>query len=370
MRIHPFKGMVPNFAQIRLSPDQFCDHAKDDYPSYVADGKFTVASVPAYYVYQITKHQRVHTGLVALTDVHDMLDGAIKKHEKTLAVREGQYFDLIQLWRAILKPVLFAYADPQQKITDWLIEFARTHEPYLTTSFDEGMELHQLWAIQNMTDQATIQRYLMQVPAAYIADGHHRTTTISNMYQEGAGLASGLDLSGIFSAYFSSEQLQILGYHRVLSLPDGRTGAEFLDDLRRVATLRPLAEPVLPQQTGNLTVLLPDGTAYAMSWHQSTPNDLDVNLFNERVLRDLADITDVRTDKRVRYVEGATDIEGVLALLREMKAESIGFLLPPVSFGAVADVSDRGATLPPKSTWFEPRLKSGWIVQLLDKEAI
>jgi uncharacterized protein (DUF1015 family) len=369
MRIHPFKGMVPDFKQIALSPDLFCDRAKDDYQTYVSDGRIIASGTPAYYAYQITKNGLTHIGVVTLTNVHDMLDGNIKKHEKTLAVREDQYFDLLQMWRAVLKPVLLAYTDHQQTITNWLVDFARTHEPYLTTTFEQSSEVHQIWAIADQSDQAVLEHYLKQVQAAYIADGHHRTTTISKMYQEGTSSSSELDFSGIFSAYFASNQLRILGYHRVVTLPEGRTETEFIDDLRRIATLRPKSKPVLPTRVGSLTVVLQDGTAYELVWSQHDPQALDVDLLNERILRDLAGILDVRTDKRVRYVEGAAGIEGVLALLAKKETASIGFLLPPVRFEAVAAISDQGATLPPKSTWFEPRLKSGWLVQPLAKDA-
>jgi uncharacterized protein (DUF1015 family) len=361
MRIKPFRGLMPDekVAAPRYTPDTFCEQAKDLYPDYVAEELMRQDAAPAYYVLAIDTTHR-HLGLVALTDVHDLLDGHIKKHEKTLAAREAQYFDLLQEWRAVIKPVLLAYADRERRMTAWITEFANNRAPVMSMFFDKTQETHTLWAITEPEDQAAVAQLMSEVSSVYIADGHHRTTTIARMYQDD-GAGSGLDFSHIYSAYFAADQLSILGYHRVVGVAVEQD--HLLEQLKTHFEVAVVADDVAPTQTHEILMLRSGQQALMLRWKGTDPHALDAQLLNELILQPVLGIEDARTDKRIKYVEGTKGVQGVRAALTD---DSVGFVLHPIAFDTMAAISDQGGTLPPKSTWFEPRLKSGLIVQSLE----
>jgi uncharacterized protein (DUF1015 family) len=322
------------------------------------------------YIYQIEHGGRKHTGLVALNDVDDFFAGKVKKHENTLSDKERQHMDLILQWEAVLKPVLLTYpAVPD--ISEWLQQYTRRHHTIFSTRFGKRGHLHRVWQIAQPGDIEELQSLFVQhVPNAYIADGHHRTTTMALLHERKKQYP-GLDVDHLFCAFFADDQLDILDYNRAVTALTDRTPLQFLAQLSKVFDIEPLAEARKPQQKHELCLYL-GREWFSLRWRPEIlvryPADaviFDATLLNEWVLRDILQVQDVRSDTRIEYVDGSKGLRGIEKACNRTEA---GFVLYPVSFDNLIRVADSGGSLPPKSTYFEPRLKSGVLVHMLGEE--
>lgn len=367
MKIYPLHVLTPRLEAIP-SLDEVCTHAKDDFQDYNARGWYDETAKPGMYIYRIESKGRQHTGILAANDVEDYHLGHIKKHEKTLAAREAEYHLLLRQWRAVIKPVLMTYPE-NPVLSAWIMRFAAENEPVFQANFGEEREKHFLWAITDAADvNALTTLFAEQIPDVYIADGHHRTSTIANFSGRPEIAEEGLDFRRIFCAYFADDQLDILGYHRVLRLDTPESAATFVEKLQKRFSTKLLDHPRLPLNKREIIII---------SGHQAWSLDLsgeenaasvvlDATLLNDLVLKSMADIEDVRKDKRIIYPEGGKGLDGVCQLVKTEPESLVGFVLYPVAFSDLFDISDRGESLPPKSTWFEPRIKSGLMVHGLD----
>lgn len=361
--------MYPNFDRI-ASPDLFCEDAKNSFREFQANGLFQKFPTAALYVYRIETAHRKHTGIIALDDVADFFEGKIKKHEKTIGEREQQQMRLFLEWNAVLKPVLLTYP-PVAAIHRWLNDFAKTHPPVYTTHFEKDGQTHRVWAV---TDPAAIQHlrrlFAAEVPCTYIADGHHRTTTIALLHKNREGRHPDLDLDHLFCAFFAADQLNILDYNRVVEALKDINAAGFAARLSYIFDITARSGGHKPRKKHELVMYL-EQKWYDLRWKKNILDQypagqvlLDASLLNELVMKDIAGITDVRTDTRIIYVEGARGVEGVQKVADNDKSR-VGFLLHPVSFEDLTHIADAGDSLPPKSTYFEPRIKSGMLVKML-----
>ncbi len=372
MRIEPFQASYPNFDFI-ASPDSFCEEVKNSFREFQANGLFEISPEPAFYVYRIETKSRKHTGMIALNDVQDYFAGKIKKHEKTLSEREQQQMQLFLHWNAILKPVLLTYP-PAPEISRWLDNFADANTPLLTTYFEKDGQTHRIWAVTDPAEILHLQRLFSGgISCAYIADGHHRTTTVALLHERLKYRNRSFDFNHLLCAFFPTDQLDILDYNRVVEIPKTLNPAQFMSKISDLFDLEILTRAHKPL-TKHEIVLYFRNEWYSLRWKPEVlgkqPKDhviLDASLLNELVLRDIIGIRDVRTDTRILYVEGAKGIEGVRKTANA-DAGRIGFLLHPVSFEDLMRVADAGDSLPPKSTYFEPRIKSGMLVKLLKQE--
>lgn len=371
MNIRPFQAVFPNFDFI-ASPDSFCDDAKYSFREFQANGFFEQSPRPALYIYQIETDQRKHTGLVALNAVEDFFAGKIKKHEKTLSEREQQQMQLFLRWNAILKPVLLTYP-PVPDINRWLENYASFNKPLYTTRFAKDHQTHRVWTVADEKDiQYLMDHFASQVECTYIADGHHRTTTVALLHERLKDKNSEFDFDNLFCAFFAADQLDILDYNRVVEGLKDISPTQFIVKLSKIFDLDVLTEPGKPREKHEIAMYI------LKEWYtlrlkkdilHRYPDDrvlLDATLLNECVLRDIIGIQDVRTDTRISYVEGAKGVEGVRKATNESD-DRIGFLLYPVSFEDMMRMADAGESLPPKSTYFEPRIKSGMLVKMLKK---
>lgn len=369
MRIKPFQATYPNFDFI-ASPDSFCEDAKNSFREFQANGFFEKAPKDALYIYQIETDARKHTGLIALNEVEDFFAGKIKKHEKTLSEREQQQMQLFLRWNAILKPVLLTYS-PVPDISRWLEHFTSSNKPLYTTRFAKDRQTHRVWAV---TDPAEI-RHLQQlfdanVKGTYIADGHHRTTTVALLHERLKDKHQEFDFDNLFCAYFPSDQLDILDYNRVVEGLRDISSTQFIVKMSRIFELDVLHEPRKPLEKHEI-VMYAQKEWYSLRWKEAVLKShakdrvvLDATLLNEFVLDEIFHIRDVRTDTRITYIEGDKGLEGVRKATNDSD-DRIGFLLYPVSFEDMIRMADAGESLPPKSTYFEPRLKSGMLVKML-----
>lgn len=369
MQIKPFIATCAKVESI-ASPDIFCDNAKELYRAYRDKGLFETHTDPALYIYRIEASHRRHTGIVGINDVEDFFMGKVKKHEKTLSEREQHQLELFLQWEAVLKPVLLTYP-PNAPIQGWLDHYTRRHKSLFSVHLDKAHQTHRIWAITEPADIAEVQRLFAQhVHSVYIADGHHRTSTIALLHELADPAYQRFDFDHLFCAYFATDQLRIADYNRVVDALESLSPATFMAHLSRLFEIEPLAEPRKPQEKHELVMYLRTEW-FALRWQprvlDAYPTEqvvLDAELLNEHVLHSVLGIEDVRTDQRIAYVDGTKGFKGILKQVGH-KRSKVGFMLFPVSFDDMMRLADLGESLPPKSTYFEPRLRSGIIVQSL-----
>ena len=369
MQIKPFQALYPRFNLID-SPDVFCEQAKDLYSEYHAQGLFAELPQPALYIYQIEADHRRHTGLVAMNDVEDFFAGKVKKHEQTISEREEHQIKLFLNWEAVLKPVLLTYP-PVGEIAEWLSKFIGGHKPLFVARLGKTHQMHRVWAVKSTSDIEELQTlFARHVHGTYIADGHHRTSTMALLHEQFRDQYPQYDLDHLFCAFFAADQLDILDYNRVVENLDSLSPATLMVQLSRLFELDVLPSQRRPESKHEFVMFFRNEW-YSMRWRPEVlaryPSDqvlLDAELLNELVLRDLLGIQDVRTDQRMTYVEGSKGFRGIQKQVGRSRAR-IGFMLYPVTFDDMMHLADLGQSLPPKSTYFEPRLRSGILVKSL-----
>ncbi len=371
MQLLPFRATFPKLDQIQV-PEQFFGTVKQKYHKYYEDGFFKELKKPAMFVYRISGSGRSYTGVVSGVHLMDCLNDKIRKHEHTLADKEQKQLQLLIKRKAAVKPVLLAH-QPVPQLKGWLDQFVRRRAPFLSVALQSGTELHQVWEIQAPAQIQDLQVLFAQhIPYAYIADGHHRTSTALRLYdqmeQEEGPYAS------LFAAFFPVHDIEILDFNRVISSLNGHMPAQFMARLSQVFEIEPLPKPAKPARKFEVTMCLRQEW-YRLRWKERVlleyadePIILDAMLLNHKVMSKLLGIENVRNDGRVNYIEGPKGIQGVLQQVSKA-ADGVAFCLYPVQMEEVMKAADIGQVLPPKSTWFEPRMKNGLLVQRFEPQA-
>lgn len=367
MQIMPFQAIYPNLDFI-TSADSFFDNVKEEYNEYFESGFFNKTAQEALYIYQIHTKNRVFHGLIACVDVKDFLAGRIKKHEETLSDKEQKQIQLILRRKAAVKPVLLAY--PQvDRIHALLSQYAKNKASFFEVEFGKEQSRHIFWEI---VDGATIQQiqtlFQQDVPCAYIADGHHRTSSVAALFDRLQHRSNALDYRQLFCAFFPSSDLEILDFNRVVDGLSDISLTTFMAKLSQVCEIEVLEQAQKPTQKHEMTMFL-NREWFKLRWkervllaYSAMPAILDCTLLNEKILQPILGIEDVRTDLRVEYIESPRGLDGVR--MQTLKKETnIGFCLYPVQLDEVITLANAGQTLPPKSSWFEPRMKNGLIVK-------
>lgn len=368
MNIKPLPLLTPR-TELVPSMRDLAVQVKDEINAYMSNGWYKQME-PSICIYQIAANGHTHTGILALNDIKDFDQGKIKKHEKTLTKREEEYFELLRNWKAVIKPVLLTFA-PNTDLTNWMDNYLSLHTSSFSIAIPEYGEVHHYWLVTDLNEIKAIQAIFENIPAVYIADGHHRTTAIANMSKRTEEEKQGLDFSHLFAAYFPDDQLDILGYHRVVALDSEAAAEQFIVSIKNKFGLSLLPTPRLPLRKREVIVVY-KAQFYALDFSVNNPQSevfsamhdtytLDTALLNDLVFTDILGVENVRSDKRITYMDGASGFTGMLWTTQNNQ-HKIGFLLFPVAIEDLYHLSDQGDSLPPKSTWFEPRIRSGLAV--------
>ena len=332
----------------------------------VQDGK------EQYYIYAQTMNGKTQYGLVVCAYVDDYLNGVIKKHELTRRDKEEDRMKHVRVNNANIEPVFFAY--PDNAVLDGLImRYAKAEPEYDFIAPVDGFR-HQLWVISDDADIATVTAEFAKMPSLYIADGHHRSAAAALVGAEKAKLDpnhNGTEEYNYFMAVcFQASQLTILDYNRVVKDLNGLTSEQFLDALRKNFDVEEKGEGIYkPDRLHNFSLYL-DGKWYSLTAKPGTFNDadpigvLDVDISSRLILDDVLGIKDLRSDKRIDFVGG---LRGLEELKRRVDSGEMRMALAlyPVTMKQIMDIADSGKIMPPKATWFEPKLRSGLIIHKL-----
>jgi uncharacterized protein (DUF1015 family) len=326
------------------------------------------------YIYAQTMNGRTQYGILGCTSIEDYFNNKIKKHELTRKDKEEDRMIHVRITNANVEPVFFSY--PANKAIDEIVlKIVNQNKPVYDFVADEGFG-HHFWTID---DRAVINRIIeifdKEIPSLYVADGHHRTAAAALVgleKQKNNPHHTGKEEYNFFmSVLFPDNQLKIIDYNRVVKDLNGLNNKELLEKLSTVFHVENKGSDIyVPAFLHNFSMYL-DGSWYSLTAKESMYNDqdpigvLDVTILSNLVLDKILDIKDLRTSTRVDFVGG---IRGLGELKRrvdngEMKA---AFALFPVSMKQLIDIADSGNIMPPKTTWFEPKLRSGLVVHLLE----
>jgi len=328
-----------------------------------------------YYIYAQTMDGRTQYGIVGSASCQDYKDGVIKKHELTRPEKEEDRMVLTRYTRANIEPVFFSYkAVPE---IDAIVEnIVKNEAPeYEFVAKEDGFG-HAFWPVNNLeTNKQLESLFANKVPATYVADGHHRTAAAARIGDEFAAKNpnhSGNEAYNYFMAvHFPDNQLKIIDYNRVVQDLNGLEPEEFMNNLNEVFEVEDMGEDIYkPAKLHEFSMYL-EGKWYKLTACPGYYDDnnpigvLDVTILSNLILDNLLGIEDLRTSKRIDFVGGIRGL-GELKKRVDGGAMKVAFALYPVSMKQLIDIADTGNIMPPKTTWFEPKLRSGLLIHKLD----
>ena len=326
--------------------------------------------IPCYYIYRQRMGAIVQTGLVSCASVDDYQSGVIKKHEHTRADKEEDRVKHIDCLDANDEPVFYIFRS-QPQVEEILASVINERPEYDFTTPD-GVS-HSLWVL---ADSALIQRLtelFSEIPRLYVADGHHRSAAAARVRDmrkaDNPGHTGDEEYNFFLTVIFPESQLNIMPYNRVVRDLHGRTTQEFIDQVGKIFEVTTSATPVIPSERHHFGMYL-DGSWYHLQARQSVINEkdtvdrLDVSILQNNLLNPLLGIHNPRTDKRIHFVGGIRGNDELVKLV-DAGEYAVAFALYPTSIRELIELADQDQIMPPKSTWFEPKLRSGLFVHLL-----
>ncbi len=336
----------------------------------ITDGSFIIEETPCYYIYELTMEGRSQTGIVACSDIDDYIEGIIKKHENTREEKEIDRIRHVDSTNAHTGPIFLAYRS-KSEINKIVADVKKEEALYDFTS-EDGI-IHRVWCMNREDTITRLKELFEEVPCTYIADGHHRCASavkVGLMRREKHPDYTGEEeFNRFLSVLFPDDQLSILPYNRVVKDLNGYTIEDYLKAVETAGfRISPMEkEPVSPSEKGTFGMYL-SGSWYLLkadtSLLVSDPVEgLDVSILQNHLLAPILGIGDPRTDKRIDFVGG---IRGLAELEKRVSEDmQIAFSMYPTSIDELLKVADAGLLMPPKSTWFEPKLRSGLFIHSL-----
>jgi uncharacterized protein (DUF1015 family) len=349
------------------------EQATKNFKKFQDNGWLVQDEQEMYYIYAQTMNQKTQFGLVVGALVEDYMSGVIKKHELTRRDKEEDRMKHVRATNANMEPVFFAYKD-NEVIDSLVARYAQGQPEYDFVAPIDGFR-HRLWLVKDKADIQTITETFARIPYLYIADGHHRSAAAALVGAEKAkqnpNHRGDEEYNYFMAVCFPASQLTILDYNRVVSDLNGRTPEEFLAALAEDFDIECCGKERRHPSRKHQFALYLDGYWYQLTLHDGLADDsdpiggLDVSVSSNIILDKLLGITDLRGDKRIDFVGG---LRGYEELERRVDSGEMKMALAlyPVSMDEIMNIADNGKIMPPKATWFEPKLRSGIVVHKLD----
>lgn len=347
--------------------------AVENFRKFQEKGWLVQDEKPCYYVYAQTMNGKTQYGLVVGAYVPDYMNGAIKKHELTRRDKEEDRMKHVRVNNANIEPVFFAY--PENQVLDAIVAKYVAQKPeYDFIAPGDGFG-HTFWIIDRDEDIDAITRAFEQMPAMYIADGHHRSAAAALVGAEKAkqnpNHRGDEEYNYFMAVCFPANQLTIIDYNRVVKDLNGLTPQAFIEALKKHFTVEEKGTGIYKPKALHNFSLYVDGKWYSLTAHPDTYDDsdpigvLDVTISSKLILDEILGIKDLRSDKRIDFVGGIRGLEELKKRVDsgEMK---MALALYPVSMKQLMDIADTGNIMPPKTTWFEPKLRSGLVIHKLE----
>ncbi|MFP5042075.1 DUF1015 domain-containing protein [Parasediminibacterium sp. JCM 36343] len=365
LRVTKSEVSLPETVDIH-SPEVY-EKAKENLQAFIENGTLIRESKPCYYIYQLIMNGRSQTGLVCVSSVDDYENDIIKKHEFTRPEKEQDRINHIKTSGAQTGNVFLAYKNVEA-IDTLIVNWKANNAPLYDFLADDGIQ-NTIWQVSNDATVAKITSlFETEVPFTYIADGHHRAASAAKVRKAlGNDATEGSDY--FLTTLFPSNQLYIMDYNRLAKDLNGLSTEQFLDALNEKFTVTVVGDtPLKPTNLHEFGMYL-GGSWYKLTAKENTYTTdpigiLDVTILQNNILDAILGIADPRTDKRIDFVGG---IRGLQALAERVDSGdmSVAFSLYPVTIQQLFDIADSGNVMPPKSTWFEPKLRDGVLTHLI-----
>jgi uncharacterized protein (DUF1015 family) len=340
------------------------EKAKRNLEQMIQDGILFSEEKDCYYIYQLVMQGRSQTGLVCLSSVKDYFNNVIKKHELTRPEKEKDRIDHMIATRAQTGNVFLAYRDVME-VNALINGWKATQKPVYDFTASDGIK-HTVWIIdREIVVNSITHLFNTKVPFTYIADGHHRAASAAKVSKQ---FADSEEAKFFLTTIFPASELAILDYNRVVKDLNGMDADDFIGAIQEDFMITLSQEPVKPAQLHEFGMYL-DKQWYILTSRKGTyTNDpigvLDVTILSNNILDKILDISDQRTDKRIDFVGG---MRGLKELEKRVNSGEmrVAFSLYPVTIQQLFDIADSGKVMPPKSTWFEPKLRDGLLTHLI-----
>ena len=344
-----------------------CELLKEE----IENGHFIKDETPCYYIYELIMDGRSQTGIVACSDIDDYLSGIIKKHENTREEKEIDRINHVDITNAHTGPIFLAYRSRSE--INRIVESCKETLPVLYDFTSKDNITHKAWCISDDATIKELENLFAQIPCTYIADGHHRCASAVKVglkrRAEHPDYTGDEEFNRFLSVLFPDDQLSILPYNRVVKDLNGYSEEDFMKAVEaagfHISCMK--KEPVSPKEKGSFGMFL-NGNWYLLKADESLLSSdpvegLDVSVLQNHLLAPILGIGDPRIDKRIDFVGG---IRGLAELEKRVSEDmKIAFSMYPTSIDELLDVADAGLLMPPKSTWFEPKLRSGLFIHSL-----
>ena len=334
------------------------DKAKELINTWIEEGKLVKQDKPMFYIYQEIMNGRPQTGIVGCASVADYENNIIKKHENTLAAKEADRIRHIDTTNMQTGPIFLAFRS--NKEIDEFLARKTSEKPYYDFVSEDGIT-HKVWLVDDYSEIESVEGFFAAMNAIYIADGHHRCASACKVSAKRHIEGKVQESDFFMSVLFPENQLKIMDYNRVVRDLNGYDVATFLEELETYCHIGGSDIPVKPARKGQVGMYL-DGQWFSLEFKTEYLSDdpvegLDVSILQKYVLDGMLDIKDPKNDKRIDFVGG---IRGLEELERRVNSDCrVAFAMYPTDINELFDVADASRLMPPKSTWFEPKLRSG-----------
>ena len=339
--------------------------AKELFEEALADKTFITDTDKTYYIYALTMDKRTQTGIVACASIDDYLNNVIKKHENTRADKEVDRITHVDTLSAQTGPIFLAYR--ADSVINDAVKKTKENKALYDFISPDGIR-HQVWKMTDITLVENVRKAFEGIDSVYIADGHHRAASAVKVglkrRQENPGYTGNEEFNYFLSVLFPDEELMILPYNRVVKDLNGYTQEEFLNKIKEKFDIAESDKQVSPDKKGTFGMYL-GGKWYKLTAHRDIMSDdpvdgLDVAVLQDNLLAPVLGIGDPKTDKRIDFVGG---IRGLSELEKRCREDCVvAFSMYATSIAELFAVADAGKLMPPKSTWFEPKLRSGLFI--------
>ena len=357
--LHITKSEIDLPDKTDIHSQEVYDRAKQNLNAFMQRGVLFREDKACFYIYQLVMNGRSQTGLVGVSSIDDYEKDVIKKHEFTRPEKEQDRINHIKTTKAQTGNVFLAYRNVAE-IDEVIAGWKQTHDPVYDFVADDGVS-HAIWVINSDQVNNTLKKLFKEkVPATYIADGHHRAASAAKVRLQ-------VEENYFLTTLFPANELRILDYNRVVKDLNGLEPAQLLEKLKKNFEVTPSDEPVAPSRLHEFGMYLKNKWYKLVSKPNTFDTDpigvLDVTILSNNVLDKLLGITDQRTDKRIDFIGG---IRGLTELEKRVDSGemAVAFSLYPVSIEQLFNIADSGNVMPPKSTWFEPKLRDGLLTHL------
>ena len=332
------------------------------YQDFKNDGIFIEDASPAFYLYQIETKSQTFTGIVAGTSIEEYKNNIIKKHEDTLQYRVELFKDYLHQTGFNTEPVLITYPD-NLELNNW-IAYKKKEQPiyhFATTN----KEKHTLWKIDSESEINWIQKQFEKIPELYIADGHHRSASAELLFDQ-YHISDSANLNYFMSFLIAESNVKIFEFNRIIRDLNGYSKEDFLEKLSSHFIIKSKEQELWKPQGKFEFGMYLDGCFYALFYKQETKNpsileNLDAQILYDKVLQPLLGIQDLRNDERIEYIPGKQSILTLKELIDEGEFE-VGFMLFPSDVKEIKSLADDNLIMPPKSTYIEPKFRSGLLI--------